>query len=155
MLRHDALTRYLKQNALSIPFSLRDMGGKRCDDIWSRASNPTRRYGAPLNFAFVCFLVLPGASELVTDTNKGGELGKAQSMFCAEIPLFASIYQNSCYHFFLPTPPRRLHCLHCHPTHTILLSVCTYAIKAQNKTKPNTKRITPNAPPASRIMQPY
>ena len=96
MLRHDALTRYSKQKALPIPFSLRDMGGKRCDDIWSRASNSTRQYGVPLNFAFVCFLILPGASELATDTSRGGELGKAQSLFCAEIPLFASINQNSC-----------------------------------------------------------
>lgn len=93
------------------PFSLRDMGGTRCDEIWSRASNSTRQYGVPLNFAFVCFLILTGASELATDTSRGGgELGKAQSLFCAKIPPFASINQNSCYHFY---PPRLIDYITC------------------------------------------
>ena len=159
MLRHDALTRYLKQNALPIPFSLRDMGGKRHDDIWSWASNSTRQHGVPLNFAFVCFLVLTGASELATDPSRGGELGKAQSMFCAKIPLFASINQNSCYHFYPPHLIDYIACLaisHTSLLFTLPLSVCTHPTKAQTNQnqKPKGSPQIISAPPASRIMQP-
>ena len=88
---------------------------------------------------------------------EGAELGKAQSMFCAEIPLFASINQNSCYHSYPTTPSHRSHYLHCHPTHSCLLSLplslCTYTTRHMN-IKPK-KEITPNAPPASKSRIPH
>lgn len=54
MLRRDALARYsVQKHRLSL--YLRDMGGKRRDETWSRASDSAPQRGVLLLFAFVCF----------------------------------------------------------------------------------------------------